>query len=124
MTVRSAWRTPVSPEEGWAGRSRRLTRRALGRDWRVAYLFVAPLLALLFGLIGYPLVKALHLSLYATIGRSSPRFVGLENYILVWQNASYRDMLAITANSTCAVQMLLVARSRRMCCSRVCNASR
>ena len=31
---------------------------------------------------------------------------------------------AITASSTCAVQMLLVAFSRRMCCSRVCSASR
>ena len=31
---------------------------------------------------------------------------------------------AITASSTCAVQILLVAFSRRMCCSRVCNASR
>ena len=29
-----------------------------------------------------------------------------------------------TASSTCAVQMLLVAFSRRMCCSRVCSASR
>ena len=31
---------------------------------------------------------------------------------------------AITASRTCAVQMLDVAFSRRMCCSRVCNASR
>ena len=33
-------------------------------------------------------------------------------------------MLAMTASSTCAVQMLLVALSRRMCCSRVCSAMR
>ena len=33
-------------------------------------------------------------------------------------------MPAITASSTCAVQMLLVAFSRRMCCSRVCSAMR
>ena len=33
-------------------------------------------------------------------------------------------MLAITASSTCAVQMFDVAFSRRMCCSRVCSASR
>src|SRR3954447_407166 len=98
MTVRSARRTPGSREgEGRAWRSRRLTRRVLGRDWRIAYLFVAPLLVMLFGLIGYPLAKALHLSLYATIGRSPPRLVGLENYLLVWQSASYRDMLAITS---------------------------
>ena len=31
---------------------------------------------------------------------------------------------AITASSTCAVQMLLVAFSRRMCCSRVCRERR
>ena len=33
-------------------------------------------------------------------------------------------MPAMFASSTCAVQMLLVAFSRRMCCSRVCSASR
>ena len=33
-------------------------------------------------------------------------------------------MLAITASSTWAVQMLEVAFSRRMCCSRVCRARR
>ena len=38
--------------------------------------------------------------------------------------ATPRSSPAITASSTCAVQMLDVAFSRRMCCSRVCNASR
>ena len=33
-------------------------------------------------------------------------------------------MPAMLASSTCAVQMLLVAFSRRMCCSRVCRARR
>ncbi len=33
-------------------------------------------------------------------------------------------MPAITASRTCAVQMLLVAFSRRMCCSRVCSERR
>jgi hypothetical protein len=33
-------------------------------------------------------------------------------------------MAASTAGSTCAVQMLLVAFSLRMCCSLVCSASR
>ena len=33
-------------------------------------------------------------------------------------------MPAMIASSTCAVQMLLVALSRRMCCSRVCMARR
>ena len=33
-------------------------------------------------------------------------------------------MEAMTARSTWAVQMLLVALSRRMCCSRVCRARR
>src|SRR5262245_30666853 len=98
MDVGSARRTPTTRgDEGRAGRPRRLARRALGRDWRIAYLFMAPLLALLFGLIGYPLVNALRLSLYATIGARPPVFVGLENYVRVWQNSSYRDMLAVTA---------------------------
>uniref|UniRef100_A0A2M4CF51 Putative secreted protein n=1 Tax=Anopheles marajoara TaxID=58244 RepID=A0A2M4CF51_9DIPT len=33
-------------------------------------------------------------------------------------------MAAILASRACAVQMLLVALSRRMCCSRVCSANR
>ncbi|MNV21999.1 hypothetical protein D3C71_1129540 [compost metagenome] len=33
-------------------------------------------------------------------------------------------MLAMLASNTCAVQMLEVAFSRRMCCSRVCMARR
>ena len=38
--------------------------------------------------------------------------------------AAYREWLAIMAKRTCAVQMLLVAFSRRICCSRVCRESR
>ena len=38
-----------------------------------------------------------------------------------WKTA-YID--AITASSACAVQTFEVAFSRRMCCSRVCSASR
>ena len=37
-------------------------------------------------------------------------------------NTAYID--AITASSACAVQTFEVAFSRRMCCSRVCSASR
>ena len=37
-------------------------------------------------------------------------------------NTAY--ILAITAKSTCAVQILEVAFSRRICCSRVCSAKR
>ena len=37
-----------------------------------------------------------------------------------WYTAYIADMFASKA---CAVQMLLVALSRRMCCSRVCSAS-
>ena len=42
--------------------------------------------------------------------------------LLVRDKPAY--IAAITANKTWAVQMLLVALSRRMCCSRVCSANR
>ncbi len=94
MTVRPARRaSSIGDRKSWASRSRRL----LGRDWPIAYRFVAPLLLLLFGLIGYPLLRAIRLSLYSAPGRSTPQFVGLENYLRVWQDPAYRDMLALTA---------------------------
>lgn len=74
------------------------SRRALGRDWPLALLFAAPLLVLLFGLIGYPLVGAVRLSFLDAVGRGDRGFVGLENYGRIWRNSTYRDMLGATAH--------------------------
>ncbi len=72
------------------------SRRILGRDWQVAYLFVLPLVVLLFGLIAYPLIRALILSFYNVTGITNRGFVGFRNYERLWSNPQFIDSVIIT----------------------------
>ena len=64
-------------------------RRVLGRDWRVGWLFLTPLLIVLIGLIAYPFVSAIVLSLeYKMVGQA-PEWVGLGNYAELLWGAQY-----------------------------------
>src|SRR5215218_3855607 len=65
------------------------SKRILGRDWPVAYLFAAPLVLLLFGLIGYPIVYALWMSTHNLVNITDRGFVGLEMYQRLWQDAQF-----------------------------------
>jgi multiple sugar transport system permease protein len=60
------------------------SQQALGRDWPTAYLFVLPMVLLLFGLIGYPFARALYLTFFNAVGVRVGNFVGLDNYINLW----------------------------------------
>src|SRR5687768_1807889 len=95
MATGSARSVPTSRTANGGG-LRRTSRRILGRDWPVALLFAAPLLLLLFGLIGFPILNAVRLSLYDAVGRGDRGFVGLENYLRTWRNSSYRTMIGVT----------------------------
>jgi multiple sugar transport system permease protein len=98
MAAGSAHGVPATGSTtGVGGRAWRASRRLLGRDWPVAYLFAAPLLILLFGLIGYPLLSAVRLSFLDSVGRGERGFVGFDNYVRVWNNSTYRTMLVVTA---------------------------
>src|SRR5207245_1565013 len=57
------------------------SQRILGRDWPIAWLFFLPAALLLFGLIGYPFVRALYLSFFNVVGVREGAFVGFQNYI-------------------------------------------
>lgn len=97
MAAGSARGIPATGSTNGVGsRIWRASRRILGRDWPVAYLFAAPLLILLFGLIGYPLFGAVRLSFLDAVGRGTRGYVGFENYVRTWQNSSYRTMLGTT----------------------------
>lgn len=74
----------------------RHSRRLLGRDWPVGFLFVAPTVILLFGLIGYPLFDALRLSFYNVTGITNRGFVGLDNYERLWSDRQFRESVWIT----------------------------
>ncbi len=79
-----------------AGSFWKQSRRFLGKDWQVAYVFIAPLVLLLFGLIAYPLLQALKLSFYNVTGITNRGFVGLDNYQRLWENNQYRDSVVTT----------------------------
>jgi multiple sugar transport system permease protein len=96
MAVPSARPVPRSVAAPRSTPFRKQSKRVLGRDWPVAYLFVAPLVLLLFGLIAYPLVRALLLSFYNVTGVTNRGFVGLQNYERLWSNHQFVDSVLIT----------------------------
>ena len=56
------------------------TRRAFGRDWRLAWLFLVPLVVVLVGLVAYPFFSGIWLSFqHKVVGREAD-WVGLRNY--------------------------------------------
>jgi len=99
MAVQSAEQKSVAPrvdEQPASSSFWRVSKRILGRDWPVAFLFVAPTVILLFGLIGYPLFDALRMSFYNVTGQTNRGFVGLDNYERLWSDARFRDSVANT----------------------------
>ena len=73
QTGRQAARIDLTPR-------RSVARRALGRDWRIAWLFLLPLVVILVGLVTYPFVAGIVLSLqHKVVGREAT-WVGLGNY--------------------------------------------
>lgn len=54
--------------------------RMLGRDWKIAWVFLLPLLLVLVGLVAYPFVSGIILSLQEKVVGQAPTWVGLRNY--------------------------------------------
>lgn len=59
------------------------------RTWMTGYAFVLPAAAIILGLVGYPIVKAMILSLSdAQVGESG-HFIGLANYVALLHNSVF-----------------------------------
>lgn len=78
------------------------SRRVLGRDWPTAYLFVLPMVLLLFGLIGYPFGRAVFLSFHNAVGVRIGDFVGLDNYRNLWADDFFIRSVGVTLTFTLA----------------------
>ncbi len=78
----------------------RSSQRILGRDWPIAWLFLLPTAALLFGLIGYPFLRALYQSFFNIVGLREGAFVGLDNYAALWTDDSFRRSVWVSATFT------------------------
>ena len=69
--------TPIGPSSPSASVS---ARRTLGRDWATAWLFLAPCLLVIVGLVAYPFFSAILLSIQAKLVGSPGTWVGFQNY--------------------------------------------
>jgi multiple sugar transport system permease protein len=83
-------------------RSRRV-QTFLGRDWKVALLFVLPVVIIMAGLIFWPFVSALLRSLTVrSLLTGQEQFVGLRNYVRLFQDIDYLTALNNTIRFTLA----------------------
>src|SRR5437588_4279471 len=87
---------PSAARPGWFKTSTRI----LGRDWPIGWLFFLPTALLLFGLIGYPFVRALYLSFFNVVGVREGAFVGLQNYANLASDDFFRRSIVTTTAFT------------------------
>jgi ABC-type sugar transport system permease subunit len=64
--------------------------RVLGPDYRLGYLFVTPIAVAVLALVAYPFCYAVYLSLTHKLVGMPPIFVGLENYIRLYDDGFFR----------------------------------
>lgn len=96
MAVQSARGAPQAAPRR-AGGFWGTTRRILGKDWPVAYVFALPLTLLLFGLIGVPIAKAVWLSFHNQIRlEGTAPWVGFRNYQQLWDDTAFRSAVLLT----------------------------
>ncbi len=82
------------------------------RDTKRALLLLSPMLLLLGSIVVYPIIYSIYLSLqyYVLTDKANRRFIGLENYLAVFQDATFWTALGNTAvwvSITLAVQFLV-----------------
>jgi multiple sugar transport system permease protein len=92
--------TPFPVATPVATAPRRWTRRFLGDDWLWGWLFAAPMLALLLGLIAWPLLQAIWMSFHNVIGPRWGAFVGLRNYATQLEDPIFRRSFWLTVQFT------------------------
>src|SRR6266700_1877583 len=93
-------------------------RRALGRDFATAWLFLAPCLIVLLGLIAYPFVSAILLSFQAKLVGSPGVWVGFQNYADLFTgrdlSGQFWQSVSVTVVSTVAADVCKFALGMAM----------
>ena len=77
----------------------RALERMLGKDWKIAALFVAPIFILMAALIFWPFVNAIYLSLTVRQSRQDV-FVGMANYVRLLADEQFTGALFNTIRFT------------------------
>lgn len=86
---------PPAPTPGTEKSPR--ARSSYGRTGRAAYLFISPFYILYVLFMVVPILAGLYLSLTQWAGLGSPEFIGLQNYVRLFQDARFLESLANTA---------------------------
>jgi multiple sugar transport system permease protein len=68
----------------------------MGRDWVLGYLLLLPALAVLLGLIAYPFLYAIYLSLQNKPIGAPGTFVGFENFLTLWRSPIFYQVIRNT----------------------------
>ena len=108
--------TQLAPVEGRAqspfGAGRRklvvAERRHLG-EIPAAYLLLAPVLILFAFAVVYPVIDTIRLSFYDIKGLYPPRFVGLNNFVTLYYDATFRQAISTTLIWTVCTTVFSVA---------------
>ncbi|MCE7987720.1 MAG: ABC transporter permease subunit [Caldilinea sp. CFX5] len=79
---------PTTTRFGSAPR-RPMMQRVFGRDWQIAFLFIAPIVILMTVFIGWPFFKALYTSMTIRTLARETKFVWFDNYIRLYQDPYY-----------------------------------
>ena len=87
MRTTAALPVPAAPARS---RGRARAAAGLGPDWRLGYLFVLPVVALVLALVAYPFVSAIYLSLTRKYVGLPAVFVGLDNYVRLAGDGFFR----------------------------------
>jgi multiple sugar transport system permease protein len=66
-----------------------MMQRVFGRDWQIAFLFIAPIVILMTVFIGWPFFKALYTSMTIRTLARETKFVWFDNYIRLYQDPYY-----------------------------------
>ena len=72
-----------------SGPRRPMMQRVFGRDWQIAFLFIAPIVILMTVFIGWPFFKALYTSMTIRTLARETKFVWFDNYIRLYQDPYY-----------------------------------
>ena len=96
---RSSWRRLAARRPVRAGDdrvSRRRLRDVMGRDWILGYLLLLPAIAVLVGLIAYPFLYAIYLSLQNKPIGAPGTFVGFQNFLTLWRSPTFYQVIRNT----------------------------
>ncbi len=76
-------------------------QRIFGTDWKIAFAFIAPIVILMVFFIAWPFIKALYTSMTIySLQERADVFVGLDNYIRLYQDPFYRQAVKATFTFT------------------------